>query len=72
MPFVLTTEIENVLKPTSASLSNRAKSSFNILTKSWAEYVDEIAVNPTISAYKILKRNQRKVQQKKYLTLVQL
>lgn len=41
---------------TSDNLSNLANNSFNILTNSCAEYVDEIAVNPTISAYKILKQ----------------
>lgn len=45
---------------TSARRSKRAKSSFNILTKSWAEYVDEMAVNPTISAYKMLKQKKWK------------
>jgi len=39
---------------TSASLSKRAKSSLSILTKSWALYVEEMAVNPTISAYSML------------------
>ncbi|CAG7821577.1 unnamed protein product, partial [Allacma fusca] len=40
---------------TSASRSNLAKSSLSILTNSEAEYVEEIAVNPTISAYRMLK-----------------
>ena len=39
---------------TSDSLSNLAKSSLSILTSSEAEYVEDIAVNPTISAYRIL------------------
>lgn len=40
---------------TSARRSKRANNSFNIFTKSGAEYFDEIAVNPTMSAYKILR-----------------
>jgi len=39
---------------TSDNLSNLAKSSLSILTSSEAEYVEDIAVNPTISAYRIL------------------
>lgn len=41
---------------TSDSLSNRAKSSLRILTSSDAEYVEDIAVKPTISAYKMLEK----------------
>lgn len=41
-------------KLTSASRSKRAKSSLSIFTKSCAQYVDEMAVNPTMSAYKML------------------
>jgi len=46
---------------TSASLSKRAKSSLSILTKSWALYVEEMAVNPTISAYSMLVLYKAKV-----------
>lgn len=47
-------------KLTSANRSKRAKSSFRIFTRSWAQYVDEMAVNPTMSAYRMLKGNARK------------
>lgn len=45
---------------TSDSLSNLANNSLRILTKSDAEYVDDMAVNPTMSAYKILKQRRKK------------
>ena len=49
----------DVIKFTSANRSKRAKSSFSIFTKSWALYVEDMAVKPTISAYKILgKKNE--------------
>lgn len=48
---------------TSASRSNRAKSSFNIFTRSCAEYVDEMAVKPTMSAYRML---ECKVREQKW------
>lgn len=48
------TQKESCFHFTSASLSKRAKSSFSIFTRSWALYVEEMAVNPTISAYSML------------------
>lgn len=44
----------NPVFSTSASRSNRANSSFRIATRSCAEYVEEIAVKPTMSAYRML------------------
>lgn len=43
-----------LLELTSASLSKRAKSSFNVLTSSGAGQRDEMAVKPTISANRML------------------
>lgn len=40
---------------TSARRSKRANSSLSIFTRSWAEYVEEMAVNPTMSAYRMLR-----------------
>lgn len=64
-PNPVALHIEHSLqKLTSANRSKRAKSSFRIFTRSWAQYVDEMAVNPTMSAYKMLKGNTRKRERK--------
>lgn len=39
---------------TSDSLSKRANNSFNVLTNSGAEHVDDMAVKPTMSANNML------------------
>lgn len=44
---------------TSDSLSNLANSSLRIFTRSDAEYVDDMAVNPTMSAYSMLKKEKK-------------
>jgi hypothetical protein len=49
---VLEQNLNSVLA--SDSLSNLAKSSLSIFTSSEAEYVEDMAVNPTISAYRML------------------